>query len=406
MIGLAMLAIMAGCAVFLYLKGTLAQGIVMVFNAIIAGFVAFGFYEVLSEFLIKYSPNMAVWANLICFVLLFVLAFAVLQTVAMQLNKATVDFGKLPEQIGRLVVGVVLGYLVTGHLLVAAAMAPLPSRYPYPRFDERNPDPSNPSKPLLSPDGFVTGLFGTVSKGSFRPFGAAQSFAVLHAGYVDHLYLNRHRVAQDVPTLTSVTAIEVPRKDGVWYAPDGLRDAEGKALTTPPGENLMLVRVGIKRGALKDAAKFTLSQVRLVCGPKTGTEDPLAGIGRPLYPIGYVGSGGRLERKSLAEVITIDASKGEGNAVAMDLAFHVPTNLVPVLLAFKRNNVVQVSTPASTEDAPQPIPFGARAAPQATAGPEQRSEPRPAPRPNSDDRRSGSGLSDFSRGIVGDLEEN
>jgi hypothetical protein len=258
---------------------------------------------------------------------------------------------------------------------------------------------------LLSPDGFVAGLFGTVSKGSFRPFGAGQSFAVLHAGYVDQLYLNRHAVSRDVPTLTSATALEVPRKDGVWYARDGLRDAEGKALSAPPGETLMLVRVGIKRGALKDAAKFTLSQVRLVCGPKTGTEDPLAGIGRPLYPIGYIGSRGRLERKSLAEVITIDASKVEGNAVTMDLAFHVPTNLVPVLLSFKRNNIAQVSTPASREDAPQPIPFGGRA-PQAAAGPEQQSERRPAPRPSSDDRRSESGLSDFSRGIVGDLEEN
>jgi len=189
------------------------------------------------------------------------------------------------------------------------------------------------------------------------------------------------------------------------YANGGLRDSEGKALSTPGGESLMLVRIAIRRSALKDAAKFTLSQLRLICGPKTG-EGPLAGAGRAVYPIGYIGSGGRLERKSLAEIITIDASKVEGD-VSMDVAFFVPTNLTPALVAFKRNNVVQVSSPASPEDAPQPLPFGASApASQAAPSPEPRSEPAPTP-PASDERREGSGLSDFSRSIVGDgLEEN
>ncbi len=402
MVNLAILAIMAGCAAYLFLKGTLAQGIAMIFNAIIAGFIAFGFYEMLSEFLIKYSPGIAVWANLICFLLLFILAFGILQTVAMQLNKGKVDFGKLPEQIGRPVAGIVLGYIVTGYLLVAVAMAPLPSQYPYPRFDERNPSPTSPSKPLLSPDGFVAGLFGLVSKGSFGPFGEAKSFAVLHAGYVDQLYLNRQRVTQEVPIVTSAPAINVPRQDGVWYAPDGLRDSEGKPLATLGGESLMLVRISIRRGALRDAGKFTLSQLRLICRPKT-SEGPLAGAGQAVYPIGYVGAGGRLERKSLAEIITIDSSKVEGD-VTMDLAFSVPTTLVPALVAFKRNNIAQVSAPASPEDAPQPVPFGASAPPpRATASPESA----PTAPPASNDRRRRSGLSDFSRSIVGDgLEED
>ena len=405
MVSLAMLAIMAGCAAYLFLKGTLAQGVAMIFNAIIAGFIAFGFYEMLSEVLIKYSPGIAVWANLICFVLLFILAFAILQTVAMQLNKEKVDFGTLAEQIGRPVAGIVLGYIITGRLLIAVAMAPLPSQWPYPRFDERNPNPASPSKALLSPDGFVAGLFGTVSKGSLSPLGQAKSFAVLHAGYVDQLYLNRQKVTQKVTIVTSAPAIAVPRKDGVWFARDGLRDSEGKALSAPGGESLMLARIAIRRGSLKDAAKFTLSQLRLICRPKTG-EGPLSGVGRAVYPIGYIGSGGRLERKSLAEIITIDSAKVEGD-VSMDVAFFVPTNLTPALVAFKRNNVVPVSSPASPEDAPQPLPFGASAPPpQAAASPEPRAEPAPAP-PASNERRGGSGLSDFSRSIVGDgLEEN
>ena len=109
MVSIAMLVIMAGCAAYLFLKGTLAQGVTMIFNALIAGFAAFGFFEMLTRYLIKYSPGIAVWAPMICFLLLFVLVFAILQAAAMQINKEKIDFGKLPEQIGRPVAGVILG---------------------------------------------------------------------------------------------------------------------------------------------------------------------------------------------------------------------------------------------------------------------------------------------------------
>jgi hypothetical protein len=403
---LAMVAIMAGCAAYLYTKGTLAQGVAMIFNALLAGFVAFGFYELLSQYLIKYSPGVAVWAHLICFLLLFVLAFALLQAAVMQISKEKIDFGKLPEQIGRPLAGLILGYIVTGHLLVAAAMAPLPPAYPYARFDERSPNAANPSRPLLSPDGFVAGLFGTVSKGSFSALKDGQSFGVFHAGYVDQLFLNRHKATQGVPLMTSVAALDVPPKNGVWYAPTNLRDAENKPVSAPAGTSVMLVRAGIRRGALKDASKFTLSQVRLVCVLKTGAADPLVGKGEAVYPIGYIGAGGRMERKPLGEIITVEDPGGQGNAVMMDLAFCVPTGLTPVLLEFKRNNVAKVSAPAAAEDAPQPIPFGASAAPAPQEGPpaaDQSAESAPR-RPRSSEKqkqRQKRGLSDISRSVVG-----
>jgi hypothetical protein len=403
---LAMVAIMAGCAAYLFLKGTLAQGIVMIFNAILAGFVAFGFYELLSQYLIKYSPGVAVWAPLICFLLLFVLAFALLQAAAMQLGKEKIDFGKLPEQIGRPVAGLILGYIVTGHVLVAAAMAPLPNAYPYERFDERNPHAGDPTRPLLSPDGFVAGLFGTVSKGSFSAIRNPQSFAVLHAGYLDQLYLNRQKATQGVSLLTSAVALDVPPKNGVWFAPANLRDTENKAVSPPPGTSLMLVRAGISRRALKDASKFTLSQMRLVCVLKTGAANPLAGKGEAVYPLGYIGPGGHVERKSLAEIITVEDPGGQGNSVTIDLVFGVPTNLTPELLEFKRNNVAKVSAPAAPEDAPQPIPFGAPAAAPAPQGEPPAGQPgEPAPRrPRSSDKQKQKqkrGLSDISRSVVG-----
>ncbi len=375
MVPLVMLAVMAGCAAFLFLKGTLIHGITMVFNLIIAGFVAFGFFEILSRLLIKYSPGVAVWAPLICFALLLILVFAVLQTGAMQLIKGKPDMGKLPEQIGRPVCGVVLGYLVTGFLLVAASLAPLPSQYPYPRFDARNPSASRPSKPVLSPDGFVTGLFGTVSAGSFSAISEPKSFAVLHAGYVDQLYLNRHKANEKVPLMTSMKTVDVP-KGGVRQAPDSLRDAENKPIGIAGGDNLMLVRVELASRGLRDAGKFTLSQLRLVCGARTAGKSVLTGTGQAVYPIGYIGDKGRLERKPLDEIITAESTTGD--AVKMDLAFAVPGNLTPLLLQFKSNDVVQVPTPASRDEALEPVPFGASGASQAAASP-QTSGSEPAP---------------------------
>jgi hypothetical protein len=406
MVSVVMLAIMAGCAAFLFLKGTLVQGITMIFNAVIAGFVAFGFFEILARLLVKYSPGIAVWAPLICFALLFILTFAVLQAVAVQLAKEKADLGKLPEQIGRIVCGLVLGYLITGHALVAAAMAPLPNQYPYPRFDQRNPNPSRPNKPLLSPDGFVTGLFATISKGSFSAIREPQSFAVLHAGYVDQLYLNRRKATEKVPLMTSMKTVNVP-KAGARPAPDSLRDSEGKSLSISPGDSLMLVRVELQPRGLRDAGKFTLSQFRLVCGPKSSGKARLAGQGQAVYPLGYIGDKGRLDRKPLDEIITAQSESGQ--PVNMDVAFAVPLSLTPLLLEFKGNDVVEALLAASREEALEVVPFGAPAqAPQAAPQPQAPgSEPAPAtPLRSKSKGRKGATTEDRVESLTGPLQKN
>jgi hypothetical protein len=164
MVNLIMLVILAACAAGMYLKGTLVQAVFMVFNAILAGFAALAFYEMLALYLTKYVASLTTWAPLIGFVLLFVIVFALLQTALLQINKEKTDMGMWPERIGRVAGGLVLGYVVVGNLLLAAALAPIPGTYPYARFAERNPDPSRPSKPMFSPDGFMAGLFSIVTQ--------------------------------------------------------------------------------------------------------------------------------------------------------------------------------------------------------------------------------------------------
>lgn len=214
--------------------------------------------------------------------------------------------------------------------------------------------------------------------------------------------------------MTATQAIDSPRKNGVWEAPDSLRDSENRPVSSQAGRNLMLVRAEIRKSAMKDASKFTLSQFRLICRLRAGEANVLAGAGEAVYPVGYIGSGGRLETKSLGEVISIDAAKVPGDAVIMDLAFQVPTDQVPMLLAFKRNNVVQVSSPASAEDAPQPVPFGSAPPARSTAqqaGPsnEQPQEDAQTPEPGRRGQGRGNrrGLSGVSEGVIGgSVDEN
>ncbi len=407
MVSLVMLVIIAACAALLYLKGTFAQGLTMVFNAILAGFIASAFFELLATVLIKQAPSMAPWAHMICFLLLFILAIAVLQTVAMQLSKQKIDLGLWPERIGRIISGILLGYIITGQLLTALAMGPLPSKYPYARFSERNIDPSKPNKALLNPDGFVTGLFSTISKGSFAPIGEPKSFAVLHADYLDQLYLNRHGVSDDIPVMTSAPALALPTKAGVWEAPSDLRVDEDQSLPSRPGEKLMLVRVGIRKSAIKDAGKFTLSQLRLICTEKGAKQGALAGIGKTVYPVGYIGDARRLELKPLTSKINISAADIPDKAKEIDFAFFVPTNRVPKLLGFKLNNIEKVSAPVSSdEEVPAVIPFkgsseDAGDSEQQTSSNDQTSNSRSP----SNDHSQGRGLSDVSRSVVGDLDQ-
>ena len=179
--------IILGCVAYQYLKGTLVKSFVVVITSICASVVAFGYFELLANVFIS-REIFVLWAYPLSFALLFILAFAVLQTIAAQLTRRPIDLGLLPERIGRVVCGIFLGLIVSGLLLTVAAMAPISPKYPYQRFDETSPDPENPGKVLLNADGFATGWFSIVSSGSFS---GKRSFATLHPAFLDKLFLNR-----------------------------------------------------------------------------------------------------------------------------------------------------------------------------------------------------------------------
>jgi hypothetical protein len=398
--------VILGCAAYQYLKGTLVKAFTTIIIVLCAIMVGFGYFEALARLLIKYSPSLATWAQSLCFILLFVLSFAVLQTIAAQLNRQKVNLGLMPERIGRVVCGIILGLLTSGILLVAADIAPLPNKYPYQRFDQRNPDAEKPSKVLLNTDGFVTGWFNIISSGSLS---GKKSFAALHPRFLDQIYLNRHTISDDITIMTSSEAIEVPNKNAAWFAPENIKDSEGKPLPLKAGYNLVIVRVGISKKAIRDAGKFTLSQLRLICKPTDYAKDPLTGKGDSVYPIGYIKAAGQLQQKKLNDKITIPSDSFNDRVKWIDFAFYLPSDMIPTLVGFKLNNIAAVTAPVSADQAPAPVFFSESLGDQSRTQaprPQQPSEQAESSAPQEEDatpseteRRSG--LSDLSRSVVG-----
>ncbi|MDH7598148.1 MAG: CvpA family protein [Sedimentisphaerales bacterium] len=353
---LAVLLIIAGSAAIQYFKGNTAKAAATLIAVISCGFAALGLSEPLARLVGTYLGMLAEWADLLCFVLVFVLSFAILQTAISQILKEPIDLGKPIEQVARPILGAIIGYIISGVVLIGLALAPLPPGYPYPRFDSVRPDASRPKRGLLNPDGFLCGWFGLASRGSLAAIGNPQSFSLVRAGFLDQLYLNRLGTAHKVTRRTEGPAIEAGRP-GVWQGPTDITDTQGSRLTTMPGHTFMLARIGFKRGALKDISPFLLGQVRLIC-KASSNGNPFSGKGRAIYPIGLMVGPRQIALKGLAESIRLEEKDfGREDSVRyIDFGFFVPDGWTPVLAQFKLNNMVQLSM--AREQIPQVIPFG------------------------------------------------
>lgn len=421
MASLAVVIIILGCAALMYLYGTVVKAFAMIIIAICASVVAFGYFEALSSIIISRGNDgsllsLVPWAQTLCFILLFVVTFGVLQTAAVFLIRHPVDLGFLPERIGRVVCGIILGFMISGLLLTALQMGPLPLSYPYQRFDPARLDPDNPSGVLLNADGFATGLFGLISKGSLS---GKNSFKTIHPSYLDQLFLNRF--LGDVSGVSGVyPAIEVP-KPGVWPASQAvkeqvdkfvseLRTRGGKVVYEPGGKsvaipistkksyNPTIVRVGIKKRAIRQEAKinggvFTPSQLRLICTRKTGEAVNA-------YPIGYLKTKDEIQIRPEIKLATGDI---EGNVRFIDFVFCVPSGFEPAMVGFKLNSIVEIPTGAivTADQAPAVVPFSYSApAPQSDSNTQRpaRTQTQRQQQP----ARPRSGLSDISRSVVGD----
>ncbi len=406
MVSLIVLLIVLGCAAFQYLKGTFVRAFATFIITICACIVAFSYFELLAGLFIggtdsslKFIP--APWVQMLSFLLLFLFTFAALQTLAQYLTRQEVDLGLWPERIGRVVCGILSGLVLSSFLITASAMAPLPNKYPYQRFDSRRPDVERPNKTMFNTDALAPGLFSSISSGSLS---GKRSFAALHPAFLDQLFLNRHNIADNVPLVTNEQAIKVPGKNAAWYAPEGIKDSDGNPISPKTGHDLMFVRVGIKKSAVAEAGTFTLAQLRLICKRETGVKNPLAGKGQNIYPIGYMMAADTLQIKRLNDVIKVTHSDFEDKARErwIDFAFYVPDGFVPVLVEFKQNNIALVPPIVTAEQAPLPIPFVPSSDSQKdTTKPDNSSRPQSSKKPTKQKNTSeGDGLTPLTRTLV------
>lgn len=422
MASLAVVIIILGCAALQYFKGTFVKAFAMIIIAICSSVVAFAYFEMLANLIIGRGSDgsllsLVPWAQTLCFVLLFVVTFGILQTGVTYLIRHEIDLGLWPERIGRAVCGIVLGFIVSGLLLTALQMAPLPPSYPYQRFDPARLNPDDPSGVLLNADGFTTGLFGLISSGSL---GGKNSFKAVHPDYLNQLFFNR--LLGDTSSVSGTwPAIEVP-KPGVWpvsqevkkqvdaYVSE-LRTSGGKIKYDPSGKSVAIpvstkdtynptvVRVGIKKRALSrepaiDGAAFTPSQLRLICTRNTGESVNV-------YPIGHLKTKDEIQ---ISPEIKLSVNDFEGNVRYIDFVFCVPSGFEPALVEFKLNSIVEIPAKAivSADQAPPVEPFNYSPATAQSSGNQRPSRPQNRPQQQQQSRPNRRGLSDISRSVVGD----
>lgn len=351
MASIIVLVIMAGCAAALFLKGNFVRAFATFMAALCADIVAFGWFDQLSGMLIKNDvlPN---WAQAVCFIALFVIAFAILMTLVIMLTRAPIDLGTMPEQAGRIICGLLLGYILSGTLLAICDIAPLSAGFPYQRLDASRPDMEKPSKPILNPDGFIMGLFGITSSGSLA---GSQSFADLHPDFLNQLFLNRILANKKVSIRTEQGTIETPSKAAAWPAAN-LKDSAGNALPVKPGFDLINVRIGFTNKLLRAGSSFTTGQVQLLCESK-GEKQPLRAGARRVYPLGYIKTPGRISQKGHSDTISLQQSDFQTGTKFIDFAFYIPSNTEPAAIIFKSSDVALVHGFVTAEEAPKPMPF-------------------------------------------------
>ena len=105
MAGLVVVLIILACAAYQYLKGTFVKSFATIIVAVCAGIIAFGYFEILAGVFIGRSPDprfpsIVPWAHSLSFILLYVLAFAILQAIATQLTRQPINLGLWPECLG------------------------------------------------------------------------------------------------------------------------------------------------------------------------------------------------------------------------------------------------------------------------------------------------------------------
>ena len=358
--------IILGCAAYHYFRGGIIKSFSMVIITITSFVITFGFFEALANLFISRAgprvPAIVPWSFALSFILIFTLAFSLQQALVSQFTRKPADLGTMTEKIGRVVLGAFFGFLLSGVILTAAALAPLSPKYPYERIDLNNPNPERPAKSFLNSDGFITKFFSILSRGSFRAVTGQKSFASIHPDLLSQLYINRQAVSAKIPTVSISSEMSLPLESPAWFASKDLKDSLGNPVAASGENDLIVLRLGIKKSIeSRGANSFLVGQIRLVCKPKGADKDFIA-IGKNIYPIGFIKTENQMQRTKLKDKIEIRWDEftdklPDGSGKWIDFVFELPRNYTPLAIEFRQNSLARAPTPAGTEKALPSIIF-------------------------------------------------
>jgi hypothetical protein len=344
------------------IKPSIFKYAIMLFSGVFAIIVSFNYYETLGRILFEKDilPN-HIYA--LSFLLLNAVSFIIFKIIGDKVIRAEIKFPGNVSKIGSVVCSLLFALLVTGAVLVFAALLPMSPKYPYARFADKvvlmdQYANLNPDKPFISPDAFVAGIFKNVSAGSFS---SSNSFAVLHGDFLNSIYLNRHNIKDDENPKTAMTGLNAIKistsdKNTVRKAHTNLRTKEGKEIPLIEGKELYIIKCPFNLmredngGALEGGTKIELlpCQIRTLCNDSY--ENGLKGNGNVAYPYGYLDKNGRFVRTNITEIISFDINRKENNTHDVALAFYVPQGNVPVAIGYKQNFIAKLPPEPTKED--------------------------------------------------------
>lgn len=345
MASIAVLIIILGSAALFWFKGTLSKSFAFFFSSVIGLTIAFSYFEPLGDLLIGKAKNetMLPWSYTIGFLVIFIISFAVVTVITVYLTKLREERVGSDDKIASTIIGGLGGLVVSGTVLASLSLAPM-EKIPYQRFDGNQIDLSNPNKVIFNADGFVTGWFSKISKGSLS---GKNSFAVMRPDFLNQNYLNQHFIKQNVAALNKNDALEIPSKLAVWSLDENLVKSDGQPYNPPANTNPVVIKIGFKPDAAAFSEKYVLAQVVAVCKEDTDAANPTSGSGINIYPAGYLtGSGKLAEKTSLSDIIDLNVT-GKDNFV--NFVFPVPQGYTPVLVKFRQNSIAGLPKPASAE---------------------------------------------------------
>lgn len=328
---LILIIVLLTMAVF-YLKCEVLTSITTLVSAVFGLIAALGYHEILGRFILSkgYGGGHVFWASTL---ILFVVVFAVLRTAAFQILNPKIEFSPIVKQVTSIICGGICGLLISGMLLFILAMSPLSGSLSYSRYNlAETLNPDKPNRLLINADGWVSGFFSWISRGSLS---GKSSYALYHPDPLNQIHLNR---AKGAFSIAGKQALTLPGKNYIRQRDISDKDNNAKSMVVVrAGFNQQSFKLG---GAADSEGKLTLAlgQIRMICGPKVIAEG--TGIGTPIYPAGFVVNN-KLDEKKLGEVITLERKEAQelryGSAVWKDIAFVVPSNLTPKLLNYKYN---------------------------------------------------------------------